>query len=314
MENKSRRSVLQALAIAGGSRLLPTQARAARAAETTTDPHTRVTFRAVVDAVVPRTPSLEDSLGEEHVPGGLSVNIDDFLLTFTNSFVSFGLPKLGGLGNLRLAEIVAAVLDLGATKLIALGTNGQPPKLTRALDLLAPDELQLDLGQALFAGPFARLSRQDRLRAIYILDTIQFSTDELPGPLVEGDAGIIGQLVVGFTGEGYYGEWQGYEDFTAPPGERGFTNDPSAVQSWRQTGYPGIADGYAALRGYWGTPSSPLGSGDRWKEIESVDSSVELTFESGHFRENDYNTDGYEEIYPDRAGSKASGHTEKVTD
>ncbi|UPM44744.1 hypothetical protein [Halocatena salina] len=305
-EHISRRSVLQTLAVAGGIGFPPASTQKIRSAPSITDPHTRVTFRAVVDMVVPRTPALR-SLGEEHVPGGLTANIDEYLIKFLNSFVSFGLPRLGELGTLRLAEIIAVVLDLGATTLIALGENEKPPELSRALDLLDLGGLLSDPIEELSEGPFAKLSRQDRLRAIHVLDTVEFDTAELPEPLVEGDAGIIGQFVIGFTEVGYYGEWQGYTDFTAPPDERGFRNDPSAVQSWRQTDFPGIADGYAVLRGYWGTPTSPLGTGQLWKTIDKVDSPVELRFEPGNFRENDYDTDGYEEIYPEQTRKEDSG-------
>lgn len=40
------------------------------------DPHTSVTFRAIVDAVVPETPELADELGSGHVLGGLSIGLD----------------------------------------------------------------------------------------------------------------------------------------------------------------------------------------------------------------------------------------------
>ncbi len=51
-----------------------------------TDPHTRDTYRAIVDAVVPRTPQLEEELGEEHVPGGLEVELEKFIIWDFNHF------------------------------------------------------------------------------------------------------------------------------------------------------------------------------------------------------------------------------------
>lgn len=50
------------------------------------DPHTVDTYRAIVDAVVPRTPELEDELGPEHVPGGLDVELEKFLIWDFNHF------------------------------------------------------------------------------------------------------------------------------------------------------------------------------------------------------------------------------------
>jgi hypothetical protein len=66
---------------------------------------------------------------------------------------------------------------------------------------------------------------------------------------------------LGFAEILHYSEWQGYDEFDQPPSERVHPNDPAAVQSWRQTGYPGFVDGYVALRGYVGTPDGPLGDG-----------------------------------------------------
>ena len=50
------------------------------------DPHTVDTYRAIVDAIVPRTPELEDELGPEHVPGGLDVELEKFLIWDFNHF------------------------------------------------------------------------------------------------------------------------------------------------------------------------------------------------------------------------------------
>lgn len=51
-----------------------------------TDPHTRDTYRAVVDALIPETPELADELGPEHEPGGLNVDLERYLIwSFNNS-------------------------------------------------------------------------------------------------------------------------------------------------------------------------------------------------------------------------------------
>jgi hypothetical protein len=51
-----------------------------------TDPHTRDTYRSIVDAVVPRTPQLEEELGPEHVPGGLEIELEKFIIWDFNHF------------------------------------------------------------------------------------------------------------------------------------------------------------------------------------------------------------------------------------
>jgi hypothetical protein len=50
------------------------------------DPHTVDTYRSIVDAIIPRTPQLEDELGPEHVPGGLAVELEKFLIWDFNHF------------------------------------------------------------------------------------------------------------------------------------------------------------------------------------------------------------------------------------
>ncbi|MFB6295230.1 MAG: hypothetical protein ABEH66_00080 [Halobacteriales archaeon] len=255
------------------------------------DPHTRVTFRAVVDAVVPETPALGSDIGPEHGPGGLAVDLDDFVITYVDNGFQLGLPHVGSHGNLPLSDPVAQALDSAALTLLDRGENTAEPSDDRAYDLLDPDESV----ESSAIGPFARLSRRDRLRAIALLDEFEFKISPTEGDLFEFDAGLVGQLVVGFTEMIYYSEWEGYDEYDQAPSERVHPNDPAAVQSWRQTGYPGFANGYAALRGYLGTDDGPLGDGKTWTEFDGVG----IARESGSFRENDYDTGGYEEPHPE---------------
>lgn len=51
-----------------------------------TDPHTRDTYRAIVDAVLPETPELAEELGPEHGPGGLAVELEKFIIWDFNHF------------------------------------------------------------------------------------------------------------------------------------------------------------------------------------------------------------------------------------
>lgn len=60
--------------------------KAATADDLQSDPHTADTYRSIVDAIVPRTPELEDELGREHVPGGLDVELEKFLIWDFNHF------------------------------------------------------------------------------------------------------------------------------------------------------------------------------------------------------------------------------------
>lgn len=264
------------------------------------DPHTLVTFRAVVDAVLPETPVLADELGEEHVPGGLAIELEEFVVSYVDDGFQLGLPYLGPQGNIPLADPVAHVLDMAALKLLDRGDNAVPSRADRALSLLGPDDPPPERVQDA-VGPFSKLSRRDRLRAIGLLDELEVEFTPAEDDLFEMDAGLVGQLVVGFVEMIYYSEWQGYEEYHRPPSERDHPNDPAAVQSWRQTGFPGFSDGYAALRGYVGTDGSPLGAGETWTSIDGT-SGVRIVHESGSFAENGYDTSDYAEPFPVASG------------
>lgn len=260
------------------------------------DRHATATFRAVADAVVPTTPGLADELGREHVPGGREVGLGDFLVVYVNDLFQFGLPGLGARGNLPLAGPVANVLDAAALALVERDGNEDEPDPGRVEDLLgsAPPPASTD------AVTFAALSREDRLRALGLLEEIGAEIRALEGEPLELDAGLVGQLVVGFAEMIYYSEWAGYEEFVLPPSERVHSNDPAAVQGWRQTGYPGVVPGYPAFRGYLGTADGSLGDGEVGPTIdEGGPSAVGITRDSGGFRENDYDTSDYEEPYPE---------------
>ena len=266
---------------------------------TAADVHTRLTFRAVVDAVVPETPELADELGSEHVPGGLSVGLGDLLAGYVDELFQFGLPDLGPQGNLPLADPVADLVDAAALALVDQGGNEDDPSRERAAALLDP----ADPGPTALTdttGTFAALSRRDRLRALDLLGGFELEMRAFDGELVEFDAGLVGQLVVGFTEMIYYSEWQGYDADTPSPDDSTHPNDPAAVQSWRQTGYPGVAPGYAALRGYLGAEGSTLGDGETWTTVDGR-SSVRVSRKPGRFRENDYDTSDYEEPFPEAA-------------
>jgi hypothetical protein len=260
------------------------------------DPHTRVQFRAIADAVVPETPTLAADLGPEAVPGALAIDLDEFAITYIDDGFQLGLPYLGPRGNIPLADPIAHLLDAAALALLDRGENEADPDPNRAFSLLGPDDPPPEV-VADAVGPFAELSRRDRLRALGLLDELELEITPTEGDLFELDGGLVGQLVVGFVEMIYYSEWEGYDEFTQPPSERVQRNDPADVQSWRQTGFPGFAPGYAALRGYVGLDGSELGDGDTWTTIDE-DAGVRIVRESGNFRENEYDTSGYEEPFP----------------
>lgn len=309
-----RRDVLRGIGALGASSVLSLSASAESTPSRT--PFTRATYKAVVDAVVPRTPELAGELGEEHVPGGLDVGLDDYLITFVDTLFTLG-SVAGTDANLPLADPVAVLLDSAAAQLVASGEYGAPPSLDRVLalldvdDLLDVNELAADPEVALQQSLFAGLSRDDRLRAIEKLDAVDVDSSFLPGPVAELDVALIGQLVVGFTEVIYYSEWQGYEDITDPPGDRGFSG--TDIQSWAQTGFPGVIDGAPALRGYWSKPGSSLGSNATWETIDIDGETVQLREAPGEFTDNEYETSGYREVYATDGTPAAGGPVDDAT-
>ena len=261
--------------------------------------HTAITFRAVVDAVIPATPELAAEYGPEHVPGGLETGLAEYLVSYVDHGFQLGLPHFGPRGTIGLAKPVAKILDAAALKLILRGATEQPPGSEHVWPLI-PHDVDSPVPTLRSAGPFARLSPADRLRAIAIIDDVDVSVARAEHELFEFDGGLVGQLVVGFAKLIYYCEWQGYDEYDKAPSERQFTDDPASIQGWRQTGYPGMANGYPALRGYLGSDDGPLGTGEIWTTIDAdADRPVYIRQEPGRFRENEYDTSDYEEVFPE---------------
>lgn len=185
--------------------------------------YTRGTFAALVDALIPETPELADR-GPEHVAGGLDVGLEAAVIERVNNFVeTHGLAAIAG-DTVPLAPVVAVLLDAAAAELLVR---------RRAADgLQSPAE-------AFSSGPFSRLDREDRLRALRLLEdegvvaalserydvaslgTVQFLASSLP-------------ILVEFA---YYSETTADEDDARSLG-------------WRQADYPGPADGYEVMLGY----------------------------------------------------------------
>jgi hypothetical protein len=87
-----------------------------------TDSHTLDTYRAVVDAIVPRTPELGDELGEEHVPGGLAVELEEFIIYDFNHFheirletLETGVPSGSSAGSETLRDSLSLESFTGGT-------------------------------------------------------------------------------------------------------------------------------------------------------------------------------------------------------
>ena len=189
--------------------------------------YTRANIRALVEALVPRTPELEQTHGPESVPGSRDIDLDSYVIESLNGYQEHHLGPLStllrklGIRNYPYAVLVALLLDVVALELVIRRENDQP-MVKRSL-----------------TTPFARLDPQDRLRAIALLETGALDTlatrVERWVPMV-GTVRFLALGVNAFPLLGYYSEWA--------------TADPEQNQAWQQTGYPGPADGHSEHMGY----------------------------------------------------------------
>ncbi|PSQ36377.1 hypothetical protein BRD11_01360 [Halobacteriales archaeon SW_12_69_24] len=185
--------------------------------------YTQGTFAALVDAIVPETPELRER-GEEHVPGGLDVGLEAAVVERVNNFVeAHGLAALAG-DTVPMAPVLAALLDAAAAEILVRRRAEE--------GLQSPDA-------AFASGPFSRLGREDRLRALRLLED-----DGVVAMLSERvDAASLGTVQFLAASLPILVEFVYYSEATAGPEE-------ARSQGWRQAAYPGPADGYEVLLGY----------------------------------------------------------------
>ncbi|WP_435360879.1 hypothetical protein [Haloarchaeobius sp. DFWS5] len=130
------------------------------------DPHTADTYRAIVDAILPRTPQLEAELGPEHVPGGLDVELEKFLIWDFNHFQEIRAEMvtqpglLGGVPEDKMpVSMFETVLDdTGAGSALDAVLDLADLTLLELTDLLSSLGLTTDELEAhLTFGDFARM-------------------------------------------------------------------------------------------------------------------------------------------------------------
>jgi hypothetical protein len=223
--------------------------------------YTRSNVRALVEAILPRTPELADRHGEAIVPGGRDVGLEEYVIESFNSYQELHLGPLTplarrlGVRNYPYAVIVALLLDVVALELLVRRGNERPVR------------------KATLASPFARLEPRDRLRALALLET--GALDSLAGRVehrlpVVGTVRFLALGVNAFPLLGYYSEW---------PGET-----PASNPGWRQCGYPGPAEGYSEHMGY---------------EVESFSEFEPDEWDPETLDTGDWDPDSFEEWPPD---------------
>lgn len=183
-------------------------------------PHTRATFMAFVDAVIP------SSLG------ALDLRVDDFLIWTLDHNIS--IQGEWGVKTIPLSAPTAELLDVAAIQLIRSGAVKTPPNF-----LALPD-----------GGPFAALSPDDRFEAVHLLENLHVDLQVLPPPY-KNNMGLVKFIVTNLhqiVMMGYYSEWFSFGSTRlALPEDRSPDNENI---TWKFVNYPGPSLGYREHRGF----------------------------------------------------------------
>lgn len=181
-------------------------------------PQTKATFRAWVDAIVPKT--------------ALDLHSDEYQIWALDHLLSLKIVIKNF--NIYLANATAEMLNVAARQLIYTGGNKKP---------INPEKVPKE-------GTFAALEPNDRFRAVTLLEQLQVDLASLPIPFRNNPGFIhaITAVLTLLTTIGYYSEWSGYGSTRLKtPEKRKIEHFPTG---WKQVGYPGPSMGYHALRGY----------------------------------------------------------------
>lgn len=182
--------------------------------------HTWETIRALVDAIIPRTPALCEEYGRIQYYGALDSNTDEYVVYSLNH------------QYYPLAKPVADILDVAANQLV----------------MRIGSKYSLDYLYSNGKSTFAELEPSDRFRAISLLPSLQSSLSDIPVSLGENQDYVLAVInsLSRYTLMGYYSEWSGYGTTRLDaPDDRIMEFFPIG---WRQVGYPGPSNGYRALR------------------------------------------------------------------
>lgn len=196
----------------------------------TADPHTVATFRALVEAIVPYTPSLA-GFGAVQSAGAAELHVHEYMIWELDHSLAlmFGL----NLTVFPLSAPTAMLLNAGAVQFIASG------QARNSKEYSVPE-----------GSLFSALSPWDRIRTLAMLEQLKVDLGSLPPPYKD-DGGLV-KFIVDYLNRqtmfGNYSEWSAYGTTRlATPTERRLEYFPIG---WTQCGYPGVSLGYRALNGF----------------------------------------------------------------
>jgi hypothetical protein len=208
------------------------------------DLHILATFQALVDSIIPYTPNPSATVGDVQALGALNLSIYEYIILDLDDSLSIRIDLQMKM-NTSLSKSTAQLLDAGATQLIRTG-KAMCPLNVRAFP---------------GGGPFAALSRNDRLGAITLLEELEMDLSSLDVPY-QNNPGLIRNMIDAIhqlTLFGFYSEWPAYGATRLfPPDYRQIEYFPIG---WIQSNYPGPAFGYRDFRGYLVTNPHKRGNG-----------------------------------------------------
>ncbi|MDQ0252701.1 hypothetical protein J2S74_000073 [Evansella vedderi] len=183
-------------------------------------PHTKATFMAFVDVMIPST------------FGALDLRLDDYVIWSLDHYIS--VQGNFGMENIQLSSATAGMLDAAAKQLIFSGNLKEIPNYS-----IHPE-----------GGAFAALSFPDRLEVIHLLENGQVDMESLPLPY-RNNIGFVKNILTNLHQMvmiGYYSEWFSHGATRIAPPENRRLERP--FLTWYLVNYPGPSLGYRDLRGF----------------------------------------------------------------
>jgi hypothetical protein len=182
--------------------------------------HTEKTFKALVDAIIPRTPKLAKEYGEVQYFGALDLYIYEYVILSLNNY------------NVLLAKSIAKLVDAAAERLVLINQN-------KALR---------NFSEFNEKNSFIGLSVIEQFKALTLLKYFTIHFEKVSTLFQDNSEFIVSidSILSRYTIMGYYSEWSGYGNTRLnTPNQRILESYPL---SWKQIGYPGPSIGYRALR------------------------------------------------------------------
>lgn len=194
--------------------------------------NTEVTFKALLDATIPRTTESVEKKDEIQSLGAVDLNTYKYQIWALDHCFYISIFKINF--RIQLSESTAKMLDIAARKLMDKGEN----------------EESINYSILQKEGEFSALTTSDRFRAIMLLKEFKVSLSSLPIPFWNNWRYVnsILDAMIMYNTIGYYSGWLEEHLTSMESYEKQKTE--SLPLSWRQVGYPGPSNGYHALRGY----------------------------------------------------------------